>query len=105
MVSLMNILPAGMLGVLGLPGHWEIIIIVLVVLLLFGGKKLPELARGLARGLRLFKDELKGVKTDIKEVDKDIKEVDKDVKDIGKNVEEMKESQLSEDQPDQQDQT
>ncbi len=60
--------------------------------------KLPELARGLAKGLRLFKDELKGVKTDIDEVDKD-------VKDIGKNVEEMKESRLSEDQPTQQDQT
>lgn len=83
---------------MGLPGHWEIIIIALVILLLFGGKKLPELARGLAKGLRLFKDELKGVKIGIEEVGKD-------VKDIGKNIEEMKESQLSKDRPDQQDQT
>ncbi len=88
----------GLLGFLGLLGHWEIIIIVLVVLLLFGGKKLPELARGLAKGLRLFKDELKGIKTDIEKVGKD-------VKDIGKNGEEMKESRLFEDQLDQQDQT
>ena len=84
---LMNISSTETLGVLGLPGHWEIIIIVLVILLLFGGKKLPELARGLGKGLRLFKSEIK------------------DVKDIGKNVEEMKESQLSKEQPAQQDQT
>ena len=87
-----------MLGFFGLPGHWEIVIIVLVVLLLFGGRKLPELARGLAKGLREFKDELKGVKTGIEDVGKDVKDIDK-------NVEEMKESQLSEDRPDQQDQT
>ena len=98
MTSLTDISSIRMLGLFGLPGHWEILIIALVILLLFGGKKLPELARGLAKGLRLFKDELKGVKTDIDEVDKD-------VKDIGKNVEEMKESRSSEDQPDQQDQT
>ena len=35
-------------------GTWEIVIIVLVILLLFGGKKLPELAKGLGKGLREF---------------------------------------------------
>ena len=98
MISLTNISLVGMLGFFGLPGHWEIIIVVLVILLLFGGRKLPELARGLAKGLREFKDELKGVKTGIEDVGKDVKDIDK-------NVEEMKESQLSEDRPDQQDQT
>ncbi len=47
------------------PGATEVIIILAVALLLFGGKKLPELARGLARGLRTFKDEMMGIKTDI----------------------------------------
>ena len=37
-------------------GVWEIVIIALVVLLLFGGKKIPELMRGLGKGVRSFKD-------------------------------------------------
>ena len=42
-------------------GTWEIIIIVLVVLLLFGGKKIPELMRGLGKGVKSFKDGVNGV--------------------------------------------
>jgi len=38
-------------------GPWEIALILVVILLLFGGRKLPEMARGLGRGLRIFKDE------------------------------------------------
>ena len=55
------------LALFGLPGHWEVVIVVLAILLLFGGRKLPELARGLGRGLRVFKDEVKGIKTDVEE--------------------------------------
>lgn len=40
---------------------WEIIIIVLVVLLLFGGKKIPELMKGLGKGVKSFKDGVNGV--------------------------------------------
>lgn len=40
-------------------GTWEIILIVLVILLLFGGKKIPELMRGLGRGVRNFKEGLR----------------------------------------------
>ena len=54
MTSLMDISSVRILG--WMPGQWEIVLIVLVILLLFGGRKLPELARGLAKGLRLFKD-------------------------------------------------
>jgi sec-independent protein translocase protein TatA len=42
-------------------GGPEIIILILVVMLLFGGKKLPELARGSGRALKIFKDETKGL--------------------------------------------
>ncbi|MCW2754267.1 MAG: Sec-independent protein translocase protein TatA [Marmoricola sp.] len=43
---------------------WHIIVLLAVVLLVFGGKKLPELARGSGRALRIFKAETKGVFTD-----------------------------------------
>ena len=46
------------------PGGWELILIVLVILLLFGAKKLPELARGSGRALRIFKAETKGLVDD-----------------------------------------
>ena len=42
-------------------GTWEIIVIVLVVLLLFGGKKIPELMRGLGKCVKSFKDGMNGV--------------------------------------------
>lgn len=38
------------------PGPWQIVLIVAVVLLLFGGKKIPELMRGLGSGIKEFKD-------------------------------------------------
>jgi sec-independent protein translocase protein TatA len=46
--------------ILGQFGPWQIILIVIVVLLLFGGKKIPELMRGLGRGVREFKDGMSG---------------------------------------------
>ncbi len=61
-------LPAITLAAWG-PTHW--IIVAIAVLVLFGGRKLPELARGMARGLRIFKDEMHGVKSEINEVDAD----------------------------------
>ena len=42
-------------------GPWGIVLIVLVVLLLFGGKKIPELMKGIGKGVKEFKD---GVKSD-----------------------------------------
>jgi len=42
--------------ILGMIGPWQIVLIVLVVLLLFGGKKIPELMRGLGKGVKEFKD-------------------------------------------------
>ena len=42
-------------------GTWEIIVIVLVVLLLFGGKKIPELMHGVGKGVKSFKDGMNGI--------------------------------------------
>ena len=45
---------------LGVIGPTQVIIIVLVILLLFGGKKIPELMKGIGRGVREFKDGIDG---------------------------------------------
>ena len=48
------------------PMGWQWVIIVLVVLIFFGGKKIPELMRGLGKGINQFKQGLKEVEDDIK---------------------------------------
>ncbi|MCP4376639.1 MAG: twin-arginine translocase TatA/TatE family subunit [bacterium] len=53
------------LGIFTSIGAPEVIIVLAVALLLFGGKKLPELARGLGKGLRQFKEEVHSVKSDV----------------------------------------
>lgn len=52
-------------------GTWEIIIIVLIVLLLFGGKKIPELMKGIGKGVKSFKDGVNGIEEEKKEEKKD----------------------------------
>ena len=61
----------------GTLGATEIIIIALIVLLLFGGRKIPELMKGIGKGVRSFKDGVKGIEDDLKEEDK---YTDKDLK-------------------------
>jgi sec-independent protein translocase protein TatA len=46
-------------------GLTEIVLITLVVLLLFGGKKIPELMKGLGKGVKSFKDGIKGIDDDL----------------------------------------
>ena len=52
---------------LGSMGTTEILVILFIVLLLFGAKKIPELAKGLGRGIREFKDATKEIKKNIEE--------------------------------------
>jgi len=58
---------------LGMLGTNEIIIILVIVLLLFGGKKIPELMRGLGKGVREFNDAKSNVKKEIEDSANDIK--------------------------------
>ena len=53
-------------------GFWEIAIIALIVLLLFGGKKIPELMKGLGKGVKNFKEGMKEVENDVNDIKKDI---------------------------------
>ena len=46
-------------------GPWEIVLIILFVIILFGGKKLPELARGLGLGLKEFKKATREIKDEV----------------------------------------
>lgn len=56
-----------LIPLLSLPGSSEWIIIALVVLLLFGGKKIPELMKGLGKGVRSFKDGLNDATREVKD--------------------------------------
>ena len=58
---------------LGLGGY-EVVVVLFVILLLFGGKKIPELARGLGKGIREFNSAKASIESEIKE---GIKEADK----------------------------
>jgi len=56
---------------LGSIGPWEITIVVLVILILFGGKRLPELARGLGKGIREFRSAVSDTSDQLKSSLKD----------------------------------
>ena len=58
----------------GLPGGPELLLIAFVVLLLFGGKKLPELMKGLGKGIREFNNAKANIETEVRE---GMKEIDK----------------------------
>tara|TARA_Y100000310_G_scaffold297944_1_gene331385 strand:+ start:4930 stop:5148 length:219 start_codon:yes stop_codon:yes gene_type:complete len=51
----------------GMPGGWELIVIILFVIIFFGAKKIPEIARGMGKGIREFKDATKEIKNEIDE--------------------------------------
>lgn len=56
----------------GIPGVWQVVIIIFAIILLFGGKKIPELMKGLGQGMKEFK---KATDTEEKDNDKEEKEL------------------------------
>ena len=58
-------------------GPWEIALIVLFVIILFGGKKLPELARGLRLGLKEFNKATREINEEVPNIDDEVNEDDK----------------------------
>jgi sec-independent protein translocase protein TatA len=71
---------------LSMPGGTEWILIILVVLLMFGGKKIPELMRGVGRGMREFNDAKNNVKSEIEEGMKD-KDKDEEIRQLKQQLE------------------
>ena len=74
---------------LSMPGGTEWILIIVVVLLMFGGKKIPELMRGIGRGMREFNDAKNNVKSEIEEGMKD-KDKDEEIKQLKQQLETKK---------------
>ena len=75
MLILSNILSSILVWV---PSGGELVLIGLLILIFFGAKRIPELARGLGKGIREFKDATKEVKDEIEE---NVKETKKSIKD------------------------
>ena len=61
-------------------GPWEIGLIILVIIILFGGKKLPELARGLGLGLREFKKATREIEDEVKSATDNVEDIEKEMK-------------------------
>ena len=59
-------------------GPWEIGLIILFVIILFGGKKLPELARGLGLGLKEFKKATREIKDEVQNATDEVNEDEKE---------------------------
>ncbi|MCR4823890.1 MAG: twin-arginine translocase TatA/TatE family subunit [Bacteroidales bacterium] len=63
---------------LGVIGPWQIVIIALVILLLFGGKKIPELMKGLGKGVKSFKEGMNEIEEQINQADDTLKKETKE---------------------------
>ena len=72
----------------GMPGGGELFFIVLIIIMLFGSKKIPELARGLGKGMREIKNATGDIQREIREGARDINSV-KDKVDVEKQVKDL----------------
>ncbi len=70
---------------IGMPGGSEWIVIILVALLFFGGKKIPELMKGIGKGMREFKDAKENVKNEIEEGMRE-KDKDEEIRELKKQL-------------------
>lgn len=76
----------------GMPGGSEWIFIILAIVLLFGGKKIPELMKGIGKGMREFKDAKENVKSEIEEGMKE-KDKDQELRELKQQLEQAKQAQ------------
>ena len=76
----------------GMPGGSEWIFIILAIVLLFGGKKIPELMKGIGKGMREFKDAKENVKSEIEEGMKE-KDKDQELRELRQQLQQSKQAQ------------
>jgi sec-independent protein translocase protein TatA len=70
----MSLLSINSQMLMGMPNSGELMILLIIIVVLFGGKKIPELAKGLGKGIREFNDAKDGIKN---EIESGLKEKDK----------------------------
>lgn len=85
-----NVLAAVLL--FGMPGGSEWIFIILAIVLLFGGKKIPELMKGIGKGMREFKDAKENVKSEIEEGMKE-KDKEQEIRELRQQLQQAKQTQ------------
>jgi len=85
-----NVLAAVLL--FGMPGGSEWIFIILAIVLLFGGKKIPELMKGIGKGMREFKDAKDNVKSEIEEGMKE-KDKEQEIRELRQQLQQAKQTQ------------
>ena len=78
---------------IGMPGGSEWIFIILAIILLFGGRKIPELMKGIGKGIREFNDAKNNVKSEIEEGMKE-KDKDEELKRLRQQLQEKQSSEL-----------
>ncbi len=71
---------------MGMPGGWELVLVVGIVVLLFGGKKIPELAKGLGKGIKDFKKAVKEDDEVVETVKKEITDAKETVTEVAQEV-------------------
>jgi len=86
-----NVLAAVLL--FGMPGGSEWIFIILAIVLLFGGKKIPELMKGIGKGMREFKDAKENVKSEIEEGMKE-KDKEQEIRELRQQLQDVKQAQV-----------
>jgi sec-independent protein translocase protein TatA len=86
-----NVLAAVLL--FGMPGGSEWIFIILAIVLLFGGKKIPELMKGIGKGMREFKDAKENVKSEIEEGMKE-KDKEQEIRELRQQLQDSKQAQV-----------
>ena len=85
----MSLLNLNAVFLIGMPGGSEWIFILLAVVLLFGGKKIPELMKGIGKGVRDFNDAKTSVKNEIEEGMKE-KDKEQEIRELKQQLEKMR---------------